>query len=120
PPIRRTGPLDLPACRGGRRRSRRVGRSGSRQFAERICFTSPLAGEVGGEAAGWGGPAPPIRRTGPLHLPACRGGRRRSRRVGRSGSANSPDGSISIYEEVPPKAAERLLPAPPHSWGGGP
>src|SRR2546429_7477775 len=35
-------------------------------------FTSPLAGEVGGEAAG--GLA--------FHLPACRGGRRRSRRVG--------------------------------------
>src|SRR2546423_4938412 len=40
-------------------------------------FTSPLAGEVGGAAAGWG------RSYLAFHLPARRGGRRRSRRVGR-------------------------------------
>src|SRR6266480_498932 len=45
-------------------------------------FTSPLAGEVGGKAAGWGPEIKAQCLARDFHLPARRGGRRQSRRVG--------------------------------------
>src|SRR6266516_332733 len=85
PSNRKPKPLHLPARRGGRRQSRRVGtfkrlttsppRSPGRSAAEPPGgdiqavddFTSPLAGEVGGKAAGWGHPLNHLawRRTTP-------------------------------------------------------
>src|SRR5207247_8223562 len=101
--------LHLPARRGGRRRSRRVGaRSQSTMLGSRLspprspgrsaakppgggvksehdarleAFTSPLAGEGGGEAAGWGREVRARCSARDFHLPARRGRRRRSPRA---------------------------------------